>query len=172
MKLRALLFVVTLTLSAPVTGWSQVSVVRADCLALAAPGGGFDIPARYDNQGSLAVTPTCAKPGISDPAVSVYTAAEINSFVNQIDQKMTDLKTSLQQVLEDAVFKAAVQNDQIALLQDEVWKRVQVKYRSEIESLNASLEDLRKKNDELRKSTEELQAKIQTPQPAPAAVQQ
>jgi chaperonin cofactor prefoldin len=113
------------------------------------------------------------KPDCKDSLyIKVYSKEEIDLLFNHAaareEERLKVLKQTLQSTLEDAVFKAAIQGDQIDRIEDEVWKRVAVKYRREIGEMEASLTALKAQAEEIRKSTEALQAKLQSLQPATA----
>ena len=167
--------VLALTLLAPTLGRAATPVLRADCLH-------YSIPSQQPFDGYIQTAPTyllvkyerhqgavtCDMPGFGQQKVpgqmteQVYTVEEVDGFVKQLNREMTELKTTLPKVLKDSVFDAAVKEDQIALIEDELWKRMRLKYGREIDTLNTTITALQKKADELAATTQDLQAKIQT----------
>lgn len=163
--MNRIFFAVAVLCFMPGALWAAVPVLRADCPSAYGTGQQDFFPLAqptYEVQrDGTGYKPLCSPSGgirFSDPAVSVsvYSTEEVNGFFTQVDSKMTSLKSSLQQTLEDAVFKAAVQEDQLDRIENEIWKRLEARYRTEIEALDQQIAALK--------------AKLQTLEPAaPAA---
>lgn len=140
---------------------AAVPVLRADCPSFSLDPFSFVQPTYTVHREGTNSKLRCRSSGdisFSDPAVSVsvYSTEEVNGFFTQVDNQMTSLKSNLQQTLEDAVFKAAVQKDQLDRIENEIWNRLEARYRTEIEALNQQIDTLK--------------AKLQTLDPAVPAV--
>lgn len=97
--------------------------------------------------------PWCNHSGASYTAVSaeVYTRAAM-------DRRLDDLTRTLQSALDDSVVEAAIQEDQIALVSDEVWKRLHVKLAADLEALQKESQALKAEIETMRKTLQEMRA--------------
>jgi BMFP domain-containing protein YqiC len=161
-EMNRIFFVAAVFCLVPATLQAAVPVLRADCpfsYSASQPDPFSYIQPTYTVQREGTKSKLQCRPSgdisFNDPAVSVsvYSTEEVNSFFTQVTNQMTSLKSSLQQALEDAVFKAAVQDDQLNRIENEIWKRLAARYRTEIETLHQQIEALKAKLQPLEPAT-------------------
>lgn len=153
-----------------------VPVPRADCanwpdeipqnIGFLPPGitPGYSSDVVIAPNGSQRLKPVCRPTGgapYSAVSAAVYTHDAVDKYFvtkQAFDSRLDELTKNLQAALDNSVVKAAIQDDQTALVSDEVWRRLHLKMAAALKALEKESQTLKVEIETMRKTLDGMRA--------------